>query len=65
MLLVRVKLFLAHAVTQDPNIGLLITAIVGVLVLLSSTAMGKVYKKRFLSILENTLIFEGLRSKVV
>jgi len=56
MLLVRVKLFLAYAVTQDPNIVLLITAIIGVLVLLSSTAMGKVYKKRFLSILENTFI---------
>ena len=56
MLLIRVKLFLAYAIIIDPNIGLLITAIICVLLLLSSTAMGKVYKKRFLSILENTFI---------
>jgi len=54
--MIWVKLFLAYAVTQDPNVGLLTTAVVGMLVLLSSTAMGKVYKKRFLSILENTFI---------
>ena len=57
MLLVRVKLFLVYAITQtNPNIGLLITAIVGVLVLLSSTVVGNVYKKHFLSILENSFI---------
>ena len=57
MLLFRVKLFLVHAITQtNPNIGLLVTAVVGVLVLLSSTVTGKVYKKQFLSILENTFI---------
>jgi len=56
MLLLRVKLFLAYAITQDPNIGLLITGIVCVLVLLSSTVTGNVYKRHFLSILENTFV---------
>ena len=56
MLLLQVKLFLAYAVTQHPNIGLLITGIVCVLVLLSSTVTGNVYKRHFLSILENTFV---------
>ena len=57
MLLVRVKLFLVHAITQtNPNIGLLVTAIVGVLVLLRSTVIGNVYKKHYLSILEMSFI---------
>ena len=57
MLLVRVKLFLVYAITQtNPNIGLLITAIVGVLVLLSSNVMRNVYNKHYLSILENSFI---------
>ena len=55
-MLLRVKLFLAYAITQDPNIGLLITGIVCVLVLLSSTVTGNVYKRHFLSILENTFV---------
>ena len=57
MLLVRVKLFLVYAITQtNPNTGLLITAIVGVLVLLRSTVIENVYKKHFLSILEMSFI---------
>jgi len=56
MLLLRVKLFLAYAITQDPNIGILITGIVCVLMLLSSTVTGSVYKRHFLSILENTFV---------
>ena len=57
MLLVRVKLFLVYAITQtNPNIGLLVTAIVGVLVLLRGTVIGNVYKKHYLSILENSFI---------
>ena len=55
MLLVRVKIFLAYAITQaNPNIGLLIIATVCVSVLLTSTVMGNVYKKHFLSIFENS-----------
>ena len=57
MLLFRVKLFLVYAITQtNPNIGLLVTAIVGVLVLLRSTVIGNVYKKHYLSILEMSFI---------
>ena len=57
MLLVRVKLFLVYAITQtNPNTGLLITAIVGVLVLLRSTVIRNVHKKHFLSILEMSFI---------
>ena len=57
MLPVRVKIFLAYAITQaNPNIGLLIIAAVCVSVLLTSTVMGNVYKKHFVLIFENSFI---------
>ena len=54
LLLTRVVVLLMFAIVQDPNITLVAVNIVAALILLSRTAIGDVYKKRYLSILENS-----------
>ena len=53
LLLIRVVVLLIFAIVQDPNISLIAVNIVAALILLSRTATGDVYKKRYLSIWEN------------
>ena len=54
LLLIRVVILLIFAIVQDPNISLVSVNIVAALILLSRTLLGNVYKKRSLSIWENS-----------
>ena len=54
LLLIRVVVLLTFAVIQDPNISLVAVNIAVTLILLSRTMLGDVYKKRSLSIWENS-----------
>ena len=54
LLLIRVVVLLIFAIVQDHNISLIAVNIVAALILLSRTATGDVYKKRYLSIWENS-----------
>ena len=58
LLLVRVILLLMLAIVQDPNINLVAVNIVTALIPLSKTVIGDVYKKRFLSIWENSFLYQ-------
>ena len=53
LLLFRVVVLLIFAIVQDPNISL-IAGNIAALILLSRTMLGNVYKKRSLSIWENS-----------
>ena len=53
LLLLRVVVLLIFALVQDPNISL-IAVNIAALILLSRTVIGDVYKKRYLSIWENS-----------
>ena len=53
LLLFRVVVLLVFAIVQDPNISL-VAVNIAALILLSKTVIGNVYKKRYLSIWENS-----------
>ena len=53
LLIIRVVVLLIFALVQDPNISL-IAVNIAALILLSRTVIGDVYKKRYLSIWENS-----------
>ena len=54
LLLIRVIVLLVFAIVQDPNISLVAVNIAAALILLCKTVIGDVYKRRCLSIWENS-----------